>query len=107
MRFLLRVTFELDGHQVEEAPNGLAAVERIEGGRVPDLVATDYMMPLMNGAELIDRLRRNPATRGLPIVLISASPGSERRTSADAFFAKPYDPVALSACVARLLAEAG
>ena len=78
MRFLLRITFESEGHRVEEAPNGLAAVERIEGGRLPDLVATDFMMPLLNGGELIARLRRNPATTAIPIVLISASPGAER-----------------------------
>jgi two-component system phosphate regulon response regulator PhoB len=105
IRFLLRVTFELEGHHVEEAPNGLVAIERIEGGHLPDLVATDYMMPLLNGGELIARLRRNPATKSIPIVLISASPGSERRTDADAFFRKPYDPVALAACVAELLAR--
>ena len=105
MRFLLRVTFESEGHHVEEAPNGLVAAERIEGGRLPDLVATDFMMPLLNGGELIARLRRNPATAAIPIVLISASPGSERRTDADAFFRKPYDPAALSACVAELLAR--
>ena len=105
MRFLLRATFELAGHRVVEAPNGLLAVEAIEGGRIPDLVATDFMMPLMNGGEVIARLRRNPATSRIPIVLISASPGSERRTSADAFFRKPFDPAELTSCVARLLAE--
>jgi len=103
MRFLLRVTLELAGHHVEEAPNGQVAIERIEGGRIPDLVATDFMMPLLNGGELIDRLRRNPATKAIPIVLVSASPGSERRTTADAFFRKPFDPVALTQCVAELL----
>jgi two-component system cell cycle response regulator len=107
MRFLLRVTFESEGHRVEEAANGLVAVESIEGGRLPDLVATDYMMPLLNGGELIARLRRNPATAAIPIVLISASPGSERRTEADAFFRKPYDPSALVACVEELLARDG
>jgi len=104
MRFLLRVTLELAGHDVDEAPNGQVAVERIEGGRIPDLVATDFMMPLMNGGEVIARLRRNPATEKIPIILVSSSPGSERRTSADAFFRKPFDPDALSQCVAELLA---
>jgi CheY-like chemotaxis protein len=103
MRFLLRITFELAGHHVEEAPNGLVAVQGIEGGRIPDLVATDFMMPLMNGGEVIDRLRRNPATEKIPIVLVSSSPGSERRTAADAFFRKPFDPTALTQRVAELL----
>jgi len=103
MRFLLRVTLELAGHRVEEAPNGLLAVERIEGGRIPDLVATDFMMPLMNGGELIARLRRNPATEGLPVILVSSSPGAERDNDADAFFRKPFDPMALAAHAASLL----
>ena len=81
------------------------AAERIEGGLRPDLVATDFMMPRMNGGELIDRLRRNPATARMPIILVSASPGSERKTAADAFFRKPFDPEALTARAAALLAE--
>lgn len=103
MRVLLRIAFELAGHQVEEASDGLAAAEVIEGGRLPDLVATDFMMPRMNGGELIARLRRNPATAAIPIILVSASPGSERRTSADAFFRKPFDPDSLAGCAADLL----
>ena len=81
MRFLLRMTFELAGSSTSRRrANGLAAIQRVEGGRVPDLVATDFMMPLMNGGELIARLRRNPATAAIPIILVSSSPGSERRT---------------------------
>jgi CheY-like chemotaxis protein len=103
MRFLLRMTFESSGHEVDEAPNGLVAIRQIEGGRLPDLVATDFMMPLLNGGELIARIRANPATAGLPIILVSSSPGSERRTEADAFFRKPFDPDEVTACAASLL----
>ena len=103
MRFLLRFTFEAAGHQLEEAPNGLVAIQAIESGHAPDLVATDFMMPLMNGGEFIARLRANPATASLPVILVSASPGSERKTSADAFFRKPFDPAELTECAARLL----
>jgi CheY-like chemotaxis protein len=58
---------------------------------------------LMNGGELIARLRANPKTADLPIILVSASPGSERRTAADAFFRKPFDPTEIAACAAGLL----
>lgn len=107
MRFLLRMTFEIAGHRVEEAPNGLVAIQEIENGRVPDLVATDFMMPLLNGGELIARLRANPATAHVPVILVSASPGSERRTAADAFFRKPFDPSLVVDCAARLLEGRG
>ena len=103
MRFLLRMTFELAGHEVVEAADGRAAIELVEGGQVPDLVATDFMMPRMNGGELIARLRRNPATAPIPIILVSSSPGSERRTEADAFFRKPFDPDVLTRRVTQLL----
>lgn len=107
VRFLLRVAFEMAGHEVEEAPNGLAAVQAVEDGRAPDLVATDFMMPLMNGGELIARLRANPKTASMPVILISSSPGSERKTSADAFFRKPFDPEKLGECAAELLERRG
>ncbi len=103
MRYLLRLAFVMDDHHVEEAPNGLVAIQAVEGGRTPDLVATDFMMPLMNGGELIARLRANPATAEVPVILVSASPGSERRTAADAFFRKPFDLTELAECAARLL----
>jgi CheY-like chemotaxis protein len=102
MRFLLRATFEAAGHEVDEAANGVAAMELVEAGRIPDLVATDFMMPLMNGVELIARLRAHPATDRLPVILVSASPGAERN-NADAFFSKPFDPMALTAHAASLL----
>lgn len=105
MRFLLRTTLEMDGHVVTEAPDGVAAIDNIEGGRMPDLVTTDFMMPRMNGGELIERLRRNPATSGVPIILVSSSPGSENKTTADMFFRKPFDPLAFIACVATLLGK--
>ena len=103
MRFLLRATLEIAGHEVAEAPDGVAAVEWIERGRLPDLIATDFMMPRMNGGELIARLRRNPATSSIPIILVSSSPGSENRTEADVFFRKPFDPRELVDCAAKLL----
>ena len=103
VRFLLRVAFEAAGHQVDEAPNGLAAAQAVENSRPPDLVSTDFMMPLMNGGELIARLRANPATADIPVILVSSSPGAERRTSADAFLRKPFDPAKLADCASRLL----
>ena len=107
MRFLLRAMFEIEGHVVEEASSGLEAIQLIEGGRPPDLVVTDFMMPLMNGGELIGRLRANPASEHIGVILVSSSPGSERKTTADAFFRKPFDPAAVVACADALLARGG
>ncbi len=44
----------------------------------PDLIVTDMMMPVMDGAELIRRLRRDPATAGIPIMASTGDPATRR-----------------------------
>jgi CheY-like chemotaxis protein len=105
MRFLIRMAFEVEGHEVDEAAHGQAALDIIESGWVPDLIATDYMMPVMDGAELIARIRSDPRTREVPVVMISASAGAEQRSEPDLFLRKPFDPVALAGHAERLLSR--
>jgi len=105
MRFLLRATFELAGYDVDEAANGRAAAELLESDREYDLVSTDYMMPVMNGGELINRIRKDPRTEGIPIILISSSAGSEQRTEADVSMRKPFDPTSLVAHARQLMGQ--
>ncbi len=93
MRFLVRVTLEGLGHEIVEATNGAAALERATESP-PDLVITDLMMPVMGGRELIDRLRSNPVPAAIPIVILSAN-GGLRLGDADAALAKPFHPDAL------------
>ena len=66
-RFLLRRVFERAGHEVTDAADGAAALA-IARESLPDLVVTDMRMPVMDGAELIRRLRGDPATAGIPIL---------------------------------------
>jgi len=90
MRFLHRMILESGGYEVIEAAHGAAALERAKQSP-PDLVITDLMMPVMSGRELIERLRADPATAGIPIMLVSANPRSAL-DAADAVLGKPYDP---------------
>ena len=53
VRFVLRMAFELAGHEIVEAHHGGAALERVPESR-PDLVVTDVMMPVLDGLELVD-----------------------------------------------------
>ena len=104
MRFLLRTTFELDGYEVDEAANGRAAAELLESNREYDLVSTDFMMPRDERRRADRPHPAEPRHRAaIPIILISSSPGSERRTEADAFFRKPFDPRALLATAKELM----
>jgi CheY-like chemotaxis protein len=72
-RFLLRLNFEVAGFEVSEAGDGAAALKLIETFR-PDLIVTDLMMPVMDGRELIARLRGDAKTAGIPIMQLSSNP---------------------------------
>jgi CheY-like chemotaxis protein len=83
------------GYDVMEASNGVDAMSRLEDRR-PDLVLSDVSMPLMNGCELLARLRSDKGNLSkTPIVLMTAFDESEvaRRCSAspDAVIRKPID----------------
>jgi CheY-like chemotaxis protein len=105
IRFVLRIAFEAAGHEVSEASNGLRALDEVASAR-PDLVATDFMMPVLDGGQLIARLRSEPATADIPILLISASSRGEQVPGADGFMVKPLDPAAVVERVEALLAGA-
>jgi CheY-like chemotaxis protein len=86
-RSILRRIFERAGHEVADAGDGAAALQAV-GKSAPDLVVTDMMMPVMGGADLIQRLRCDPATAGIPILAASGDP--HLAGGADAVIAKPY-----------------
>jgi CheY-like chemotaxis protein len=66
-------------YDVEVADDGEAALAAVER-RPPDLVLSDIMMPMLDGLGLLARLRANPRTRTLPIILLSARAGEESRS---------------------------
>jgi two-component system chemotaxis response regulator CheY len=104
VRFLLRLEFEVAGHQVSEAADGAAALKLIETFR-PDLIVTDLMMPVMDGRELIARLRADAKTAGIPILQLSSNP--DLAAGADACLNKlrlTTDAVAISE---RLIERSG
>jgi DNA-binding response OmpR family regulator len=106
---LLRVNFELEGYDVLTATNGEEALELV-GRDSPDAVVCDVMMPGIDGLEVVRRLRAQPDTAGLPLVVVSAK--AQRadvnyglELGADAYVTKPFDPSELLAVVAELLAK--
>lgn len=99
-RFLLRML--LRDHDVElvEAPNGHEAMELISE-RVPDVIVTDLRMPVMDGHELLERLRAEDRTRQVRVLVWSADP--DRSLPVDAIVPKPYGGDALVRQVIQLL----
>jgi two-component system, OmpR family, phosphate regulon response regulator PhoB len=68
---LLRYNLEKHGFKVDEAADGEEALLRVAEGR-PDLVLLDWMLPALSGIEVCRQLRRRPATRDLPIIMVTA-----------------------------------
>jgi DNA-binding response OmpR family regulator len=108
LRELMRVS--LDGNYVfDEAADAAEAIEVAERVR-PDLVLLDVMMPGGSGLSVLERLRSDPGSSDVPVVVVSAFATEEDRLAAeeagaDDFLKKPFDPDELAALVERLLAR--
>ncbi|MFO0758273.1 MAG: response regulator [Byssovorax sp.] len=79
---------------VDEAADGEEALARVQSAP-PDLILTDLMMPRMDGQALIKALRASPATRSVPVIVLSARAGEESvlegfDLGADAYLVKPF-----------------
>ncbi len=81
------------GHEVVIATNGRQAVERLKEQR-PDLILLDFMMPIMDGADMLKAIREDPARREIPVILMSSLPEAAVPESAKgaytAFLRKPF-----------------
>ncbi len=98
------------GHTLAEAADGVEGLARV-GERKPDLVITDLLMPNMDGEEFVRRLRSDPATKDLPVIIYTATYRvREAREIADRIsvrrvLAKPSEPKDIVAAVAEALGE--
>jgi CheY-like chemotaxis protein len=102
---LLEALLEDDGHRVLTAMNGRHALERIAEAK-PDLVISDLMMPVMDGAALLAAMRENVELRSTPFALMCALPETsitDRVSGYDAFLRKPFKLADISRLVAKLL----
>jgi cyclic di-GMP phosphodiesterase len=100
---LLRTTLELEGITVHEAHHVIEAERAIADHR-PDAIVLDIGLPGVDGIFYCERLRESPHTRSIPIVAISGSQEAGVRSlgaGANAFAAKPFDPINLLATIQR------
>ena len=105
LRELLRTTFEGAEVAVDEAASAVEAQSRIRRQR-PDVIVLDLRMPGMSGAELCARLKSEPRTQEIPIVLLTGADLEEaqraQRAGAEALVRKPFSPLDLLAVVERV-----
>jgi twitching motility two-component system response regulator PilH len=95
------------GLNVTVASDGVEALEQIKANR-PDLVVLDIVMPRMNGYEVCRRLKSDPKTQNLPVVMCSSKSEEFDRywgmkQGADAYIAKPFHPQELVGTIKQLL----
>ena len=106
IRQLITVNLELEGFEVATAVDGQDCLDRVKEVQ-PDVVTLDIMMPRLDGWETASRLRADPDTAGIKVVLLSARAQEadlERgsRIGVDAYLTKPIDPDELIEVVRRL-----
>ena len=104
---MLRYNLEKQGYRGSEAADGQEALTRIQEQQ-PDIVLLDWMLPLMSGIEVCRQIRRKPATRDLPVIMVTARTEDQDavrglNTGADDYITKPFNIDSLLARMRALL----
>lgn len=111
IRQLITVNLELEGFEVVPAVDGQDALDKVKDAGV-SVVTLDVMMPRVDGWEAAARLRSDPETAHIKVVLLSARAQEAdlqrgEKIGVDAYLTKPFDPDELIEMVRRLATEAG
>jgi CheY-like chemotaxis protein len=106
IRELIAVNLELEDFDVMTAGDGVSAVE-LAADEQPDVITLDVMMPRLTGFETVERLRGNPRTAGIPVVMVTgraqaADLARGEEVGVDAYLTKPFEPAELIEVVTRL-----
>lgn len=96
IRNILDFSLDAEGYRVFQAADGKEALE-VAAAEMPDLIIMDVMMPELDGFESCRRLKADPRTRDIPVILLTArNTGDDRRLGrqarADAYLTKPFSP---------------
>ncbi|MFC7561688.1 response regulator transcription factor [Actinomadura namibiensis] len=108
IRQLIAVNLQLEGFEVETAVDGQDCLERVGEVR-PDVITLDVMMPRLDGWVTACRLREDPATSHIRVVMITARAQEHdirrgHEIGVDAYVTKPFDPNVLIQTVRKLAA---
>jgi CheY-like chemotaxis protein len=109
IRFLITATLEDEGYELFEAADGQEAYNLVKSNK-PDLIILDVMMPGLTGYELCAKLKQDPVTQNIVIIMLTAK-GQEqdrlqsRQAGADRYLRKPFSPLELINVVASFLQQ--
>jgi CheY-like chemotaxis protein len=107
VRMFVNVILKHEGFELDEATTGLEALERVEKNR-PDLILMDINMPEMDGLEACRRLKGDPHTSGIPIIVVTLQGEREQVERAysagcDDYLTKPIKKIELLSKITRVL----
>lgn len=106
VRELIHVLLEGEGYEVIEAADGFAGLDRAETDH-PDLMILDLMMPDLDGESVLDRVRKDPGLKQIPILVVSgryeALDHLRRELGSDNVFPKPFEPTKLMDRIGALI----
>jgi len=107
---MLQTRLEASGFEVHSASDGAAGLERVPELK-PDLILLDLAIPKVGGLEVCRRLKGDPQTRGIPVVILTASGVREvekqcKEAGANACMRKPFESQELVATIQKLLLNA-
>jgi len=111
IRKLVSFTLGNRGYEVVEAADGGEAYERAKA-EAPDIILLDVMMPVMTGYDVLEKLKADPVTRDIPVVMLSAkSQQTEVQAGlskgAQEYICKPFTPKDLVQRVTELIGGSG
>ena len=108
-RMYMRV-FTFEGFEVQLAENGQIGLDKLKDF-TPDIILADVMMPVMNGEEMLEKLKANPATQGIPVIMLTnlADPQAAEETVAKGaiqyIVKSKYSPQEITVLVKDVLAK--
>jgi len=105
----VQVNLERAGYIVVTAFDGKEALEKVASEQ-PDLVVLDVMMPYLDGFGVLQELRKNGATRDLPVIMLTAKAQDADvfrgwQSGVDCYLTKPFNPMELISFVKRIFAS--
>jgi CheY-like chemotaxis protein len=106
---LLEMALKDSGYRIALAANGRQGLERLAEGPLPDLIISDFMMPVLNGAGMLSAMSNNELHRAIPCILISSIPEEAVRRHIDrytGFVRKPFRLSTVVQLVAMTLGKA-
>jgi two-component system alkaline phosphatase synthesis response regulator PhoP len=103
---LIQINLERAGYQVALAHDGREALASVSQTR-PDMVVLDVMMPYMDGFEVLKVLKREPETRDIPVIMLTAKASDNDvfmgwTSGVDCYLTKPFNPQELVNFVRRI-----